>query len=439
MSLISKLTTLGAAGVGGDSYWIFQENVSPTTAHAIYDIDTDTQNNIVFSGYMNVGSDRRGWVAKIDTDGALQWSKYLDGVSQSYTYGITTDSNDNVISTTMDFGNETFNTVSLDASGNENWKRKNGVTNKEHPESIACDVSDNVYSYGWSESWSNGRPDTLTLKHNSSGTLLFKLWSGDNTNSSIDLIKGFDIAEVPSTGYMAVCGQSDKRTTGSVYDAFIGKTAKSNGYPNFIRVLYHASGNSRCMGVAADSSGNIYGLIYQSSSGAYIAKYSSGGVFQWLKKITVSGSNNFVPGKAIAVDSNDNIFVAWGFYPDSPVMKLDSSGNILANIYISDGSYINFAALEIDGNDNVVVTGYGDGVSDFLVIKLPNDLTSVIGSYGSFTISAGSATSTTSSDLTSTSQSFNSSTSPNAGETFLDTTSTITTGNVSANETLTEM
>ena len=436
MSLISKLTTLGAAGVGGDSYWIFQENVNPfTTAHAIYDIDTDTQNNIVFSGYMNVGSDRRGWVAKIDTDGALVWSKYLDGSASSYTYGVTTDSNDNVISSTWDQGDELFHTISLDASGNENWKRKNGVANREHPESIACDVSDNVYSYGWSESWSSGRPDTFSLKHNSSGTLLFKVWSGDNTNASIDFIKGFDIKEIPGTGYMAVCGQSDKRTTGSVFDAFIGRIAKSSGYPNFIRVLYTASGSSRCVGVAADSSGNIYGML--SAAGCHVVKYNSSGVLQWRKQISASGSTGAV-GKTIAVDSNDNIFIAPFNSTNSPIIKLDSSGNVLANIYISDGSYINFAALGIDGNDNVVVTGFGNGVDDFLVFKLPNDLTSVIGSYGSFTISAGSATSTNSTAITSTSQTFNSSTSPTSVP-FLDQASTITTGNVSANETLTEM
>jgi len=109
-----------------------------------------------------------GWdsyVSKLDASGNFIWAKQLGGISNDYGYSLTVDTVGNVYTTgtfknTVDFdpGVGTFSMASvgnsdifiskLNSSGNFVWAIQIGDTSVDIANSIAVDVSGNVYSTG---------------------------------------------------------------------------------------------------------------------------------------------------------------------------------------------------------------------------------------------------------------------------------------------------
>jgi len=136
-----------------------------------------------------------------------------------------------------------------------------------------------------------------------------------------------------------------------------------------------SSGEDVAIGVAVDSSGNIYvtgytdgGLDGNSSSGKqdfFLTKYNSSGTKEWTKQEGSSG-DDFAYG--VAVDSSDNIYVAG--YTDKKfhgnnnsgrfdifLVKYNSSGarQWTKQLGTSNNEYA--SAVATDSSDNIYVTG----------------------------------------------------------------------------------
>jgi hypothetical protein len=84
---------------------------------------------------------------------------------------------------------------------------------------------------------------------------------------------------------------------------------------------------------------------------------------EWLARYNGSG-NYFDDAFAIAIDSNDNIYVTGhsavsGSINDYATVKYDPNGNeVWVATYDGPGNYFDYAeAIAIDSNDNIYVTG----------------------------------------------------------------------------------
>ncbi|MEM7028059.1 MAG: SBBP repeat-containing protein [Chloroflexota bacterium] len=142
--------------------------------------------------------------------------------------------------------------------------------------------------------------------------------------------------------------------------------------------------NDEGNGIALDNSGNIYvtgtsfgpwgsplvGYTAGNTEG-YVAKLNSNGVLQWH---TFFGSSNSEMGLDVAVDGNNNVYVAgrgnqpWGTPINPPagnheglVVKFDTNGTLLWNTYFGGSAVDIGSRITVDSSANVYVTGESRG------------------------------------------------------------------------------
>ena len=205
----------------------------------------------------NGGSD--GYVVKLDTAGAHQWSSYLGGAGSESGYGIAVDSSGNVYVTGITYSSGWVSggwdttlggtldgyVVKLDTAGAHMWSSYLGGAGSESGYGIAVDSSGNVYVTGttYSSGWVSGGWDT-TL----GGTL---------------------------DGYVVKLD-----TTGAhLWSSYLGGASDEQG-----------------LDIAVDSSGNVYATGFTHSSGwvsggwdtthnggsdGYVVKLDTAGAHQW--------------------------------------------------------------------------------------------------------------------------------------------------------------
>lgn len=112
----------------------------------------------------------------------------------------------------------------------------------------------------------------------------------------------------------------------------------------------------------------------------YLVKQDSAGVVQWVK--TSTGTGSLIPWE-MTIDSNDNIFIAgdlkgginlWdaggtltsdGSNEDVAVIKLDKDGIPLWNKVFGGSDEDNVKAIDLDGLEDLVITGWFQDKADF--------------------------------------------------------------------------
>ncbi|WP_437901388.1 hypothetical protein [Sorangium sp. So ce124] len=136
--------------------------------------------------------------------------------------------------------------------------------------------------------------------------------------------------------------------------------------------------------VATDSAGNVnvIGSAYDPTftlADIFIKQFDASGNLVWSTGFT---SNQYAEGTAIAVDSSDNVIIAgnyWGtltFGSDTGtsssnevfLAKLDSSGSPIFGRFFGTPSAVHDGgayALAVDGNDNIIISGWYAGKMDF--------------------------------------------------------------------------
>ncbi len=147
------------------------------------------------------------------------------------------------------------------------------------------------------------------------------------------------------------------------------------------------------MGVAADSSDNIYSIGYtyggldgNTNSGdrdIFLVKYNSSGTKQWTQQLGTSSGDE---GRGVTVDSSDNIYVtgkteggldgntnlgSWDIF----LVKYNSSGTKQWTQQLGTPTYEGANGVTVDSSDNIYVTGntrgkldsYSGGYDTFLV------------------------------------------------------------------------
>jgi len=341
----------------------------------------DSSNNayvLGFTGSTGAGSNDF-LLAKYDTSFAVAFQRTLGGASVDNGKSVAVDSSDNSYVTGITqsvSASQDFLLAKYNSSGTIQWQRSLGGASNDNPNSIAVDSANNIYVVGETKSTGAGEFDFLIAKYNSSGTIQFQKSLG-----GVNREFGQGIAIDSANNFYAI-GFTESAGAGSK-DLFLAKY-DSSGSIQWQRVLGGASSDEG-KAVAVDSSDNIYVLAETESTGAgsldfLLAKYDSSGTIQWQR---VLGGASLEFAESIALDSSDNVYVlGWtnsagaGSF-DFLLAKYNSSGTIQWQRLLGGVGDDRSSSIAVDSLDNLYVLGFtestGAGSADFLLAKLPND------------------------------------------------------------------
>jgi len=394
MSGISTKLLQAAAGGGVVVSWIALLGGTGTDQGNAVAIDS--ANNIIVVGQTT--SDGAGGtdvlIAKYDSAGALQWDRTLGGTGVDVGFGVAIDSADNIIvvgQTNSDgAGNEDVLIAKYNSAGALQWGQTLGGTKTDIGSAVAIDSADNIIVMGQTASDGAGRLDLLIAKYNSAGALQ---WGRTLGGTGVDV--GFGVA-IDSANNIIVVGYTGSDGAGGT-DVLIAKY-NSAGALQWDRTL-GGTGSDSVFAVAIDSADNIIVVGYTNSDGAggedvLIAKYDSAGVLQWGRTLGGTGTDQ---GFGVAIDSADNIIVVGYTGSDGAggndvlIAKYNSAGALQWDRTLGGTGDDRGRAVAIDSADNIIVVGYtysdGAGGTDVLIAKLPPN-GSRTGTYGSFTYEA---------------------------------------------------
>jgi hypothetical protein len=317
-------------------------------------------------------------------DPTLQWNTFL-GSPGAEGSDITVDGNGNIYvigssDTTWGTpinpyagGRDVF-VAKLNSNGVLQWNTFLGSSSEDYGdygEGIAVDSSGNVYVTGGSgATWGTpinpylGGINPFVAKLNSNGALQ---WNTFLVSSTIVNEYGKDIA-VDDSGYIYVTGNSLNYAA-----AFVAKLTGSGTLQGLtlLEPATIASGE----GITVDSSSNIY-IVGSTGGHAYasVVKLSSGGTLLWETLLgSVEGDGTL--GYNIALDSSGNVYVtgesdaSWGI-PINPhsgegdwdtfAAKLNSSGDLQWHTFLESGGLHGWGGksdIVVDSSDNIYVTG----------------------------------------------------------------------------------
>jgi uncharacterized delta-60 repeat protein len=305
--------------------------------------------------------------------------------------------------------------VKLNSSGSLQWISQvgsvtggAGASSGEILRKITLDSSGNIYAGGittGSLGETNGGGaayDIFIIKFNSSGV---KQWisqlgsvsggAGASSHDQLSAIKIDPLGDIVVAGYTS--GNLGETSTGG-YDIFAAKF-NSSGVKQWLTQLGSTSLGASAVsstdssgGMVVDSSGNIYivggtlSSLGETNGGltdAYIVKFNSSGVRQWITQLgsvtmgaASSGNDSF---SNLSLDSSSNIYAVGttdsnlaetnAGSNDIIIVKFDSSGikqwikqlgkETLGTYIVSNDTAL---SIQIDASNNLYIGGYTNGI-----------------------------------------------------------------------------
>jgi uncharacterized delta-60 repeat protein len=356
-------------------HWL-QSCMGPIPADLSGDCHVDFNDFTVFAA---------DWLHDGDAQPEIKWMARYNGPDNNtdWAQAVAVDSNDNIYVTGSSFVSYIscdYTTIKYLPDSNEAvWvARYNGPDNYiDRAQAIAVDSNDNIYVTGFSDGSGTGA-DYTTIKYSPDSNE--PVWVGRYNNGSDG---AFAIA-VDSNDNIYVTGSSDGSGTSSDYATI--KYSPDSNQPIWV-ARYDGPGNNvdQAFAIAVDSNDNIYVTGYSDGSateGDYATiKYSpDSNQPVWVARYNGPAYWSF----AIAVDSNDNIYVTGssdgsGTGADYTTIKYspDSNQPVWVARYNGPGNWYDDAYdIAIDSNDNIYVTGQSWGSDteyDFATIKYSPD------------------------------------------------------------------
>lgn len=405
MSFVSKLTTLGAAGSGGDSYWILQ-GYYPVTSRFINprDIAVDSSDNVYVVGLTrNAVGSTGGMVAKFDTEGTNQYFKTFYGTGSPSTvrnFRCKMDSNDNLYVTGNGYylvsgstGQDLHLTKINTSTGAISWTRdiaytyQNNITefyNDLYYGNIDIDPTTNYPSVSYNTYDSNRGPNAHIAEWTDTGTL----------NNTVLLNYGGDSVYISgafkrSGDWHAVLNKNE-----GDWVCIMAQLDSTNIYlPNYRRKLSKPSSNIYIYD--SNGSGNelfLCGSLY--TGGQYYSfiqsQTPSAGYFNTRESISSSTyGGKHEDFRRVWYDSvNGNVWAITGSGgSDCDIVKFNTSLAMQGRYTISGSNLEKFyKSICTDSAGNVYVSFQDGGTVDGMALfKLPPDL-SVSGTYNGMTI-----------------------------------------------------
>lgn len=346
----------------------------------------------------SMGSDV--YVAKVDGTGAISWNTFLGGAGWDVDGGITVDDAGNIY--VIGYGDATWGSpqqaysggmdvsvAKLDPSGMLLWNTFVGGGGTETAGGIVVDENGSIYVSGSSTGTWGGEPlraytgaeDVFVAKLDSSGALIWNTFLGGNGSEFSHQVALDGSGNILVTGHgYATWGNPLLDYTDSI-DAFV---VKLDSYGALQWNTFIGGNNGREVGydLALDASNNIYITghstadwgdplhSYNGGQDILVVKLDSSGTFLWNTFLGGSGTDY---GYGIDIDEAGNLSIAggsnaaWG-YPmgayngdyDALVVKLNSSGGLLAGTFLGGSGLDKGYGIALDESGNVYTSGYSN-------------------------------------------------------------------------------
>ncbi|MBI2966624.1 MAG: SBBP repeat-containing protein, partial [Bacteroidetes bacterium] len=308
-----------------------------------------------------------------------------------------------------------------DNNGNYLWAFNIGSGNGDIGNSITVETNGNCYITGYfygtadfdpSAATANLTPaaweDVFIAKYTTGGNYVWaEKIGGSGTEQGFGITYYSPTADIYLTGYFQNTADFDPSaatfnlTSFGSDDIFVAKYSDS-GNLIWAKQMGGGSGDNG-FSLTVDGSGNVYSTGYfggtsdfdpgagtfnltftsPTVSHVFVSKLDASGNFVWAKQI---GGSSYASGSSIGLDNNNNVYTT-GYFRDtadfdpgpgiynliSPsgisntfISKLDNSGAFIwAKQFIGSGSNATGTSLVLDGNNNLYVTGYFEGTTDF--------------------------------------------------------------------------
>jgi len=325
-----------------------------------------------------------GFFLKLNSSGAHQWTTTFGDTSNDMGWGVAVDGSGNVYAIgyfvgTVDFGagDVTSNgswdgfLLKLNSAGAHQWTTTFGGTSSDYATGVAVDGSGNVHvagafqntvNFGAGNVTSNGSRDVFVTKLNAAGAHQWTTTFGGTGNDY-----GYGVA-VDGSGNVHVAGffrntvdfGAGDVTSAGLDDAFVTKL-NSSGAHQWTNT-FGSTSNDYGRGVAVDGSGNVYTTGYfegtvdfgagdVTSAGdedAFVTKLNSSGAHQWTNTYGGTARDR---AEDVAVDGSGNVHVTGHF-----INTVDfGAGDIT-----SAGGYDGFV-VKLNSAGQAVVAGGGGG------------------------------------------------------------------------------
>jgi uncharacterized delta-60 repeat protein len=241
---------------------------------------------------------------------------------------------------------------------------------------MVIDSSGNIYVAGYGDSQTTSNNDGFLQKYNTAGAMEWQRYLGGGSSTSTT----FSSVALDSSGNIYVAGYTNMQGAGG-WDILVAKY-NSSGSIQWQRILGGTS-TDQSIGIAVDSSANVYISAYTQSSGQgnrdfLVAKYNTSGTLQWQYTL---GDSYAQIARDIVVDSSGNFYVtgynAIGSFPSYQkrfiVTKYNTDGDLQWQKVLYGSSDEDGQAIALDSSDNIYITGFsnstGGGGDDIVVAK----------------------------------------------------------------------
>jgi uncharacterized delta-60 repeat protein len=313
-----NIIVAGCSFIGGDNdYFIVKYDSSGTILWEdtldnggedyAEDVAVDNSNNIIVTGYSMIGGDYDYYTVKYDPYGTILWEDTLDNNGlYDIGRGVAVDNANNIVVTGYcDIGGDcVYFTVKYDPGGSIIWADTLDYGLFDSAFDVAIDDANNIIVTGYTSDGANN--DYFTVKYDSSGAILWQ--------RAIDIYE-FDQAygvTVDNSNNIIVSGCS-----GGAFDDYDYFTVKYDPGGNIIwsDTLDNGDNDDVAYCVAVDSGSSIYVTGYTlEPSGDYDyfhVKYATNGAIVWQDTLN-NGDNDIAYG--IVVDSWGDIVVTGRSY-----------------------------------------------------------------------------------------------------------------------------
>jgi RTX calcium-binding nonapeptide repeat (4 copies)/Beta-propeller repeat len=227
----------------------------------------------------NLGA-TEGFIAKVNSAGAVQWVRTNSGSGLSNSWRITADAAGNLymagsFTKTMQMGSRTLTSAGdvdgylakLDGRGRVLWVQQFGGAEQDYIQDVAVDAAGNVYlagafratmTVGAKTLTSNGLVDEFIVKLNSGGKIL---WSRSMGGAQLDVPGGLAVDAAGNTyftGWFIGAGTIEGKTsTATTFTGYLGKLDAA-GNTIWTQVWGNGKGGAWGYGVSLGQDGQIY-------------------------------------------------------------------------------------------------------------------------------------------------------------------------------------
>ena len=379
----------------GNQLWIQQ--FGEASISQAFSIDVDNNSNVYLSGItvkpsLDLATDD-SWVIKYDTNGNRQWFTEYGTPAFDETYAVAVSKDGSVYSggwTLGDLGGEHAGLydaalAKLNNNGALEWTRQLGTPDYEWIWGVDTDSKGNVYATGWTLSNLGGENagsyDAFLVKYDPQGN---QQWIQQFGTAGDD--QAFRI-NIDSKDNILLTGYTDNSLGGSnagSYDAWVTKY-DTNGNQWWM-TQFGTPELDQGLGITSDNSGNVY---VTGITGGSLGDTNAGSFDSWLAKLdVVSGTLKDFSGTSSSTSSSVNASPALEFSVSSTDDSLltnqvsDTGNSAIADPQIVDfiGSYLQ----EFITANNLQL--YAQAAND-TQSGAANDLLSAV--YGNDSISGG--------------------------------------------------